>query len=366
MNSLSPTAVQVRFWTRQFRYRDGCFYYWFWECFKESSFCIPSSVDGYQRWFLYHHSLFTRTFKAPSKVSNSSHWKRCFNFTLMKFMAGQADDPATNLLTGFCTSWGVPISTRQLTPVPAGFLVADMITIWSASVIASVGRELRRCSSDTTVDFRNFSTHGYTKFSIKFDKVRPSKNTFASRTRPLGHTLTLTAERSAGLRSRILSNPRISAVVHVVDIFLAIYIQTKCHVIVHSHVGKNVVWNQRLSRSLVPRCFTTVPSIIHLLWCLQDNDHTKDLIYHPEGPTKTINSLSLMSKLKLQLSSVRCLDIFCKYFLRFNSTTMVLLWFYSSIVNETFYKSMASLTKKKKSFCASYWNSGWFRLNHVL
>ncbi len=80
--------------------------------------------------------------------------------------------PATNLLTGFCKLWGEPILfyTSDST-CTSRFLVADMITIRSASVIASfVASYVDSCSSDMTVDLAILARIDTRSLASKFDK----------------------------------------------------------------------------------------------------------------------------------------------------------------------------------------------------
>ncbi len=104
MNSLSPTAVQVRFRARQYRYRDGCFY-----CDSGNVFRKADSVFVF--WWIPKDDFFPYFILFLRELSNA-FWNfqevgsliRCdhhhHNFTLMKFVRGFQVDQL-NLFTGF-------------------------------------------------------------------------------------------------------------------------------------------------------------------------------------------------------------------------------------------------------------------------
>ena len=164
------------------------------------------------------------------------------------------------------------------------------------------------CSSDTTVDLAISARIDHEVWHPSLTKGSSIKILLRHERwhDPWQHVDVDHLKGSAGLRSRILSIQGFQLLLaHVFDVFLAVFMQfqTESHVIINSHVWvKSVVWNtMAMSRSFGATSLTTTPSIDAVPSVMSSRPaiirRVVDLP-HPEGPTKTINSLSLMSKLK--------------------------------------------------------------------
>ena len=141
------------------------------------------------------------------------------------------------------------------------------------------------CSSDTAVDFRNFSTHRYTKFRIQVWQrfVHQEHFCITDNGTTHGHTLTLTTRKVSWFTIQEFFQAKdFSCFLYTfVDIFLAVFtqFQTKCHVIVHSHVWVKSVVLEYHGDITVFRCHVVYNSAIDWTFTFCDvfktSDHTK-------------------------------------------------------------------------------------------
>ena len=265
-------------------------------------------LDGYQRWnILYHHSpfFFQDFFKAPSGTfqiqSIGNDVSTLSTFTLMRSSSLDFDESSYEFkLTGFlytsCGEFNL-FQYVQLYPVPAGLLVPTLITLRSANCHRfCFGRgKLRRCYCPIVGG--GFSRFQHAWITTKFvhpslTKVRPSR-ILCITDNGTSHSQHVDVDHQKGqlvYDPRIPFKPRISAVsctrLSISSSVVFTQFQTKCHVIVHSHVGKERSFGipMAISRSLGDQYVVynrTIDGTFHLLWYLQDQrSYEESLIYH--------------------------------------------------------------------------------------
>ncbi len=118
MNSLSPTAVQVRFWTSSSDTEMVAFWLilGMFQAACIHVFWTDTRINS------YHRNVSFKTFKHLLELSSSNPLATMCppsNFTLM-IHSRASDESTTNLFTGFLYFLRVPIcSTRPMVPVPA-------------------------------------------------------------------------------------------------------------------------------------------------------------------------------------------------------------------------------------------------------
>ena len=282
----------MRFRTKQLRYRDGCFYYWFWECFKESSLCIHIFWTDTKDQFFAFIAFFTKNFQSTFwnfQIQTVSNDVAIFQFHVNEVHRWASDKSSyefvhrvfvhflrrTNLFnTSNCTSTSRVLSCWH-----------DNDTVCQCHRFCLVVSYVDSCSSDTTVDFSDFSTHWYTQFGIQVWQrfVHQEHFCITDNGTTHSHTLTLTTRKVSWftIQEFFQAKDFCCFLYTFVDIFLAVFtqFQTKGHVVINSHVWVKSVVLEYHGDITVFRCHVVYNSTIDRTFTFCDvfktSDHTK-------------------------------------------------------------------------------------------